>query len=148
MTTPDTTLSTDALRRAVSGKVHEPHDPGFGDAHEIFYQHLTTTPRLVVTAETAEDVSAAVTFATEHGLEIAIRSGGHSVAGHGGVAGGLVIDLRGLDSIALDHEARTVTVGAGARAGRVTAALGEHGLAVGFGDTGSVGVGGITTGAG
>src|SRR5688572_30208750 len=108
MTTTDT-ITTEALRRAVSGTVHEPGDPGFGAAHAIFYRHLDAAPRVAVTTTTAEDVSAAVTFAVEHGLEIAVRSGGHSGAGHSTVEGGLVIDLSGLDTIDVDVEARTVT---------------------------------------
>jgi FAD/FMN-containing dehydrogenase len=147
MTTTDT-ITTEALRRAVSGAVHEPGDPGFGEAHAIFYRHLDAAPRVAVTTTTAEDVSAAVTFAVEHGLEIAVRSGGHSGAGHSTVEGGLVIDLSGLDTIDIDVAARTVTAGTGATAGQVTAAVGEHGLAIGFGDTGTVGIGGITTGGG
>ena len=149
MTTTDTTFSSiDALRRAVRGTVHVAGEPGFDQAHAIFYRYLHADPLLVVTAVTAEDVSRAVTFAVEQGLEIAVRSGGHSGAGHGSVDGGLVIDLSGLDAIDVDVDARTVTAGTGATAGAVTAATGEHGLAVGFGDTGSVGVGGITTGGG
>ena len=135
--TTDTTIPTETLRRAVQGTVHEPGDPGFADAHAIFYRHLDTAPCVAVSATTAEDVSAAVTFATANGLAIAVRSGGHSGAGHGTVADGLVIDLSGLDTIDIDVESRTVTVGSGATAGAVTAAVGEHGLAVGFGDTGS-----------
>jgi FAD/FMN-containing dehydrogenase len=148
MTTTDLTIPTDALRRAVTGTVHEPGDPGFDDAHSIFSRHLSTTPRLAVTAATAGDVSAAVRFAVEHGLEVAVRSGGHSGVGHGSVAGGLVIDLNGLDTIDIDPASRTVTAGTGVTAGRLTFAVAEHGLAVGFGDTGSVGIGGITTGGG
>ena len=148
MTTTDTTIPTEALRRAIRGTVREPGDPGFGDAHAIFYRHLDAAPRVAVTASNAEDVSAAVIFAIEHDLEIAVRSGGHSGAGHGTVEGGLVIDLSGLDTIDIDVAARTVTAGSGVTAGAVTAAVGEHGLAVGFGDTGTVGVGGITTGGG
>lgn len=148
MTKTDTTFSTDVLRGAVRGTVHEPGDPGFGDARSIFYRHLDATPHVAVTVASAEDVSAAVTFAVEHGLEIAVRSGGHSGAGHGTVEGGLVIDLGGLDTIDIDVEARTVAAGTGATAGEVTNAVGEHGLAIGFGDTGTVGIGGITTGGG
>ena len=146
--TTDTTITTDDLRRAVRGTVHEPGDPGFGDAHSIFYRHLDASPRLAVTVTSADDIAAAVTFAVENNLPVAVRSGGHSTVGHGTVEGGLVIDLSGLDGIDIDPDGRTVTAGTGVTAGRLTAALGEHGLAVGFGDTGSVGIGGITTGGG
>ena len=139
MTKTDTTITTDTLRRAIRGTVHEPGDPGFGDAHSIFYRHLDATPRVAVTAAAAEDVSAAVTFAVEHGLEIAVRSGGHSGAGHGTVEGGLVIDLSGLDTIDIDVEARTVSAGTGSTAVDLTRAVGEHGMAIVFGYTGTAG---------
>jgi FAD/FMN-containing dehydrogenase len=77
-----------------------------------------------------------------------VRSGGHSVAGHSTIDGGLVIDVRDLDSIEVDPGSRTARVGSGATASAYTAATGEYGLGTGFGDTGSVGVGGITLGGG
>lgn len=79
---------------------------------------------------------------------MAVSSGGHSSAGHGTVDGGLVIDVRDLDSVAVSTKTQTAWVGAGATAGQVTAIAAEHGLAVGFGDTGAVGVAGITLGGG
>jgi FAD/FMN-containing dehydrogenase len=89
-----------------------------------------------------------VTFAREQGIEHAVRSGGHSGAGHGSVDGGIVIDLRDLTAIDIDPEARTAWAGTGLTAVEVARAVAEHGLAIGFGDTGSVGIGGITLGGG
>ncbi|HKG57907.1 MAG TPA: FAD-binding oxidoreductase, partial [Candidatus Limnocylindrales bacterium] len=80
--------------------------------------------------------------------ELAVRSGGHNTAGHGSTDGGIVIDLRDMKAIDIDVAGRTAWVETGATAAEVTNATGEHGLAVGFGDTGSVGVGGITLGGG
>jgi FAD/FMN-containing dehydrogenase len=89
-----------------------------------------------------------VRLAAEHGIELAVRSGGHSGAGHGTVDGGLVIDVRDLDAIEIDPEARVAWAGSGVTAAAFTEAAGAHGLAVGFGDTGSVGLGGLTLGGG
>ncbi len=87
-------------------------------------------------------------IARESGTEIAVRSGGHSGAGHSTIDGGIVIDLRDMKALEIDAEGRTAWAETGLTAGEVTTALAEHGLAVGFGDTGSVGIGGITLGGG
>ena len=84
----------------------------------------------------------------ETGLELAIRAGGHSGAAHSVVDDGIVLDLRDLTGLEIDVEGRTAWAGAGLTAGAYTDAVGEHGLATGFGDTGSVGIGGITLGGG
>jgi len=154
-----TTIDTDRLRdrlrdrlqtlgATITGDVLTPADPGFDDARHTTFRHLDRIPAVIVRPRDADDVAAAIAMARENGLEIAVRSGGHSAAGHSSVEGGLVLDLRDLDGIAIDPEARTAWVGAGATAAAVTHAAGEHGLVVGFGDTGSVGVGGITLGGG
>ena len=105
-------------------------------------------PAAIVRVADAADVAAAIAVARELGLEIAVRSGGHSGAGHSTTEGGVVIDLRELNDLDIDVGARTAWAGAGLTASEVTSALAEHGLAIGFGDTGSVGIGGITTGGG
>jgi FAD/FMN-containing dehydrogenase len=77
-----------------------------------------------------------------------VRCGGHSGAGHSTTDGGIVIDLRDLKRLEIDPESRTAWADAGLTAAEVTAAAAEHNLAIGFGDTGSVGIGGITLGGG
>ena len=81
-------------------------------------------------------------------MELAVRSGGHSGLGHGVTEGGIVIDLRDMKAIEIDPEARTAWAEAGLTAREVTEAAAAHGLAIGFGDTGSVGIGGLTLGGG
>jgi FAD/FMN-containing dehydrogenase len=81
-------------------------------------------------------------------LPLAIRSGGHSGVGHGTTDGGIVLDVRDLSSLEIDVEGRTAWAGAGLTAGDYTKQAGAHGLATGFGDTGSVGLGGLTLGGG
>ena len=92
------------------------------------------------------EVAAVISVAHESGLPLAVRSGGHSAAAHSTVDGGIVLDLRdiGLD---IDVDGRTAWAETGLSAGEFTQA-GAHGLAVGFGDTGSVGLGGLTLGGG
>jgi FAD/FMN-containing dehydrogenase len=93
-------------------------------------------------------VARVVTVARDLGIELAVRSGGHSGAGHGGTECGIVLDVRDLDSLQIDVPGRTAWAGSGLTAGAYTVAVAEHGLATGFGDTGSVGIGGITLGGG
>jgi FAD/FMN-containing dehydrogenase len=93
-------------------------------------------------------VARVVRLAAERGLELAVRSGGHSLAGHSTTDGGVVLDLAGLTGLELDRDGRAAWAGAGLTAGAYTTAVGAHGLATGFGDTASVGVGGITLGGG
>ena len=151
MTSTNATLDPAVVRELadrVTGAVLAPDHPDFDDTRHVFVRHLDSTPAVIVRPTDAADVAAAVEFARQHDLELAVRSGGHSGAGHGSVDGGLVIDVRDLDAIDVDPATDTVWVGSGATAGSVTEALAEHGLVVGFGDTGSVGVGGITLGGG
>lgn len=77
-----------------------------------------------------------------------VAGGGHRRAGHGVSEGGIVIDLRDMKGLEIDADARTAWAETGLTAGEVTTALAEHGLAIGFGDTGTVGIGGITLGGG
>ena len=96
----------------------------------------------------AADVARTVTFARDSGMTLAVRSGGHSVAGHSTGDGVLVLDLSSLRGLHIDPSTRVVVAGAGLTAGDVTTAAGEHGLAVPFGDAPSVGIGGLTLGGG
>ncbi|HZM18181.1 MAG TPA: FAD-binding oxidoreductase [Gaiellaceae bacterium] len=102
----------------------------------------------MVRAANADDVSRVIALARETGVELAIRSGGHSIPGHSTTEGGLVLDLGDLNGLEIDVEDRTAWVGGGVTTGRYTNAAAEHGLATPFGDTGSVGIGGLTLGGG
>lgn len=148
MTSTRTDLTLDDLRACVTGEVLAPSDPDYDTARLIFSRHIDRRPAAIVRVADAADVAAAIDHARQRGLEIAVRSGGHSGAGFGTIDDGLVIDVRGLDAIEIDREARTAWAGAGVTAGKYTHAVGAQGLATGFGDTGSVGVAGITLGGG
>jgi len=132
----------------ISGRVITPDDPGYDQARTVFYGGIDKRPSAIVRVSSGEDIRDVIALARQEGCELAVRSGGHSVVGHSTTDGGLVIDLRGMSKIDVDPGARTAWVETGATALQVTQALAEHGLAIGFGDSGSVGVGGITLGGG
>jgi hypothetical protein len=136
------------LRALVRGAVLGPDDPGYDAARVVASGEFDAHPAAIVRVADAGDVARVVTLAREAGLELAVRSGGHSGAGHSTIEGGLVLDVRGLSSLDIDPTGRTAWAGTGLCAGEYTTAAAAHGLATGFGDTGSVGVGGITLGGG
>ena len=105
-------------------------------------------PAAIVRVKDDMDVVRVVALARESGLELAVRSGGHSIPGHSVSEGGIVIDLADMRALEIDVEARTAWAQTGLTALGFTTAAAEHGLGVGFGDTGSVGIGGITLGGG
>jgi FAD/FMN-containing dehydrogenase len=137
---------SDLLR--LDGRVIRPDDADYDEARAVFYTGPERRPALIVKAANATDVARVVALARDSGLELAVRSGGHSGAGHGTTDGGIVLDLSDMKAIEIDVEARTVWAETGLTAVELTAAVAAHDLAVGFGDTGSVGIGGITLGGG
>jgi FAD/FMN-containing dehydrogenase len=141
------TLSIQRLRDAVKGEVIAPDDRGYDDARAVYYG-IDRRPAAVVRAADSDDVAAVIALARDSGSELAVRGGGHSLAGHSVSDGGIVLDLSGMKGIHIDPEQRTAWAQAGLTAGELTKAAGAHGLAVGFGDSGSVGIGGITLGGG
>ena len=141
-------LCTPQLPRDLKGHVLTPEDPAYDEARTVFAAHIDRRPALIARVAGPDDIARVIAHARETGSDLAVRSGGHSAAGHGVCDGGIVIDLTALRSFELDAAGRTAWAGAGLTAGAFTAAAGEHGLATGFGDTGSVGIGGITLAGG
>lgn len=142
------TAVVDQLHAVVAGRVLTAADADFDAVRAVRLGGVDPQPAVVVRPRDERDVAGTLAVAREHGLPVAVRSGGHSGAAHGSVDDGVVIDVRDLADVAVDPGARTAWVGAGATAGQVSVAAAEHGLAVGFGDAGSVGVAGITLGGG
>ena len=132
----------------IKGRVITAADPAYDQARTVFYGGIDKRPRAIIQVADVEDVRQVIQTARAEGIELAIRSGGHSVVGHSTTDGGLVIDLRTMSKIEIDPGARTAWVETGATALQVTEALSEHRRVIGFGDSGSVGVGGITLGGG
>ncbi|RIQ29133.1 FAD-binding oxidoreductase [Jiangella rhizosphaerae] len=143
-----TTLDVSALRTRFAGQVVAPGDDGYDAARALFYGGHDPRPAVVIRPCDPNEVADVIALARETGLDLSVRCGGHSPVGHSVVDGGIVLDLTHLRAIAVDVEERTVWAQAGLTAGDVTRAVAEHGLAIGFGDTGTVGIGGITTGGG
>jgi FAD/FMN-containing dehydrogenase len=145
-TTPDIPISD--LRADLNGKVIAPNDPGYDDARGVFFTGFDRRPAAIVRVADASDVSRVVTLARETGAQLAVRSGGHSLAGHGTSEGGIVLDLSDMNAMEIDADGRTAWAQTGVKAGDYTKATGEYGLATGLGDTPTVGVGGITLSGG
>jgi FAD/FMN-containing dehydrogenase len=142
------TISIPRLRTLFESRLIAPDDAGYDEARTVFYGGIDRRPAVIIRARNAIDVSRVVSVARESGLELAVRSGGHSIAGHSVSDGGIVLDLSRMKALELDVQRRTAWAETGLTAGEYTTAAGVYGLATGFGDTGSVGIGGITLGGG
>jgi hypothetical protein len=143
-----TTLSISDVRAAIHGRVITPDDPGYDEARTVVVGGIDRRPAVIVRVADTADVQHVVRLAGATGLELAVRSGGHSGAGHSTTDGGIVLDLRDMTALDIDVEGRSAWAETGLTAAAYSAAAGAHGLATGFGDTGSVGIGGITLGGG
>jgi FAD/FMN-containing dehydrogenase len=143
-----TTAPIRQLRSAIRGSVIAPGDPEYDAARALFYTALDRRPAAITRPVDAADVARVISIARETGTRLAIRSGGHSIAGHGVVDDGLVLDLSAMRGLEIDPVGRTAWAETGLTAGEYTAAVGANGLATGFGDTPSVGIGGITLAGG
>jgi FAD binding domain/Berberine and berberine like len=147
-TNEPTVTSIPQLAEALSGRVITPEDGEYDDARRVFSGEFDRRPAAIARVADDADSARVVAFARETGLELAVRSGGHSGAGHCTTDGGIVLDLRDMKALDVDVEGRTAWAQAGLTAIEYSTAAGAHGLATGFGDTGSVGIGGITLGGG
>ena len=143
-----TSTDFEQLRRELDGELVLPGDEGYDDARTIKLATVDLRPAAIARVKHDEDVARVVRFARETGTELAVRSGGHSGAGHGSTDGGIVLDLRAMTALEVDEDGATAWAETGLTAGEVSAALAERKLAIGFGDTGTVGIGGITLGGG
>ncbi len=138
----------DDLKRTFGDACILPDDARYDGARTGFFGGFDRRPAALVRARDAGQVARVVAFARDAGVELAVRSGGHSSAGHNSSDGGIVLDLREMSAIDIDAASRFAWAETGATTGAFTKAAAEHGLVVGFGDTGSVGIGGITLGGG
>src|SRR5512133_1104848 len=141
-------IPTADLQTQLDGELITSQHPDYDDARQVFFKGIDRRPLAVARVAGADDVARVVTAARETGLDLAVRSGGHSRAGYGTCDGGLVIDLSGMNSVEIDDEGRTALVGSGATAVQYTTATGERDRVTGLGDAGSVGIGGITLAGG
>ncbi|GAA4572213.1 LLM class flavin-dependent oxidoreductase [Planotetraspora kaengkrachanensis] len=141
------TIDYDALPESLAKKVVEPGDRAYDGVRHTYIR--TGSPALVIQAENAGDVAAALGYARGQNVEISVRSGGHGISGRSTNDGGVVIDLSKMNSVeVLDRAARRIRVEPGARWGHVARTLAPYGLAMSSGDYGDVGVGGLATAGG
>src|SRR6266542_6516009 len=141
-------ISITELRAEITGRVIAPDDAEYDEARTVFYGGIGRRSAVIVRVADGTDVSKVVILARETGLPLAVRSGGHSLAGHSVCDGGIVLDLTDMKTLDIDVAGRTAWADTGLTAAEFSTATGAHGLGIGFGDTGSVGIGGITLGGG
>ena len=147
-TSPQTLSIRRQLRAAVNGRVVTADNADYDQARALFYGGFDRRPLAIVWPTDTSGVAQVVSLVAERGLELAVRGGGHSSAGHSVCDGGIVLDLSELKALEIDTAQRTAWAQTGLAAGEVTTEAARHGLAVGFGDAASVGIGGITLGGG
>src|SRR2546421_948822 len=131
-----------------SGRLVQPGDAGYDEARVVWNGLYDRRPALIARCGSVDDAVAAVNFARENGLEVAVRGGGHSAVGYGTCDDGIVIDLSEMKSIEIDPEARTARAEPGMTWGEFDAATQEHGLAITGGRFSTTGIAGLTLGSG
>jgi FAD/FMN-containing dehydrogenase len=136
------------LQKAFDGKVITSYDADYDQARSVFYSWVSNHPAAIVKAASVDDVKKVVNFVRDNGIELAVRGGGHSIAGHSLSESGIVLDMSGMQRLDIDVNGRTAWAEAGLTAGKYTETTGAHGLTTGFGDTATVGIGGLTLGGG
>jgi FAD/FMN-containing dehydrogenase len=139
---------TDSLRAQMAGPVLAPSDPAYEDARRVHNGLIDRRPALVARCHGTADVQAAVRFARERGLEIAVRGGGHNVAGNAVCDGGLMIDLSAMRGVHVDPRGRRARAQGGATWGNYNRETQLYGLASTGGVVSTTGVGGLTLGGG
>ena len=140
------TLAT--LRAAVRGRILLPSDAGYDEARRVWNGMIDTRPTCIVQATTVDDIAPVLAAARETGLPLALRGGGHNVAGKGSVDDGIVLDLGALRAVTVDPIEHLVRVEGGATLRDVDAATEPHGLAVPIGVVSGTGIAGFTLGGG
>ena len=136
------------LGATFAGSILRPGDEGYDEARRIHNGLVDRRPAVIVRCATADDVIAAVRFARERGLEVAVRAGGHGVAGRATTEGGVMIDLSPMKRVVVDAGARTATVEPGVTWSELDVATQRHGLATTGGVVSTTGVAGLTLGGG
>jgi hypothetical protein len=143
-----TIAGIDKLADALHGDLITPADQCYEDARKVWNADIDRRPPLIARCADADDVATVVTFAAERGLPIAVRGGGHSVAGHAVCDDGIVVDLSMMRAVRVEPHRRLAHVQGGALWGDVDRVTQAHGLGVTGGIVSETGVGGLTLGGG
>ena len=138
----------DAFAAELHGSVVLPGTADYEEARLVHHANSDRRPAVIVRSADASDVVRTVRFARETGRRLSVRGGGHSLAGYGTNDGGIVLDLSPMKALHIDVDRRLAWAQPGLTAGEYTNAAAAHGLATPFGDTGSVGISGLTLGGG
>jgi FAD/FMN-containing dehydrogenase len=136
------------LATRLQGELIFPGDPDYESARGVWNGAADRHPALIVRPINVADVITAVNFAREQNLEVAVRSGGHSMPGYSTIDNGMVMDLSNMKSITFDPERRIARIEPGLTWGEVARTLQPYGLALSSGDVATVGVGGLLLGGG
>ena len=137
-----------SLKTSLRGPLFEPGDERYEAARRVYNGMIDRRPAAIARCADVADVMAAVNFGRDHGMKLAVRSGGHNAAGLGICDDGLVIDLSPMKGIRVDPRARRVQVQGGCVWGDVDHATHAFGLATPAGIISTTGVGGLTLGGG
>jgi FAD/FMN-containing dehydrogenase len=140
--------SLEAFKREIDGSVIQPSDAAYDDARRVWNGLIDRRPVAVVRARAVGDVAPTIRLARDLGLPLAIRGGGHNVAGNGTVDGGIVLDLGAINTVDVDARAGEVRVAPGATLGDIDRATEPHGLVVPTGVISGTGIAGLTLGGG
>jgi FAD/FMN-containing dehydrogenase len=136
------------FRAGFTGNILLPDDPEYDEARSVFNSMIDRRPGIIAQCDNVEDVAKAIRFGREQQLEIAVRGGGHGVAGTALTDGGIVIDLRRMHTVTVDPQTRTAKVGGGATVRHLDRATQPYGLATTGGRVSTTGMGGFTLGGG
>ena len=143
-----TTTPFETLSAQMRGRVVTPSDPDWDATRQVFNLAMDLRPTAVALPRDVRDVVAAVDYARANGLRVAPQATGHNADAHGALEETLLVDVRELQEVSVDVDARRVRVGAGVKWGRVAPQLSEHGLAALHGSSPDVGVAGYSLGGG
>jgi FAD/FMN-containing dehydrogenase len=148
MATATTLASLDELRAQLRGEIITPDDERYDEARKVYNSTIDKYPAVIARCFDAADVSAAIGYAREQGLDVSIRGAGHNPAGFAIADGGLVIDLSPQRWVRVDPYTQLVQVGGGCTLADIDHATYPFGLAVPFGTFGTTGIGGLALGGG
>ncbi len=136
------------LSDALAGSLQRPGDPAYDEARTVWNAMIDRRPALISRCSSAADVQESVRFARRHGLLVAVRGGGHNIAGNAVCDAGLMIDLSPMKAVTVDPTARTARAEPGATLGDLDEATQQHGLATPVGINSTTGLAGLTLGGG
>ena len=132
----------------ITGDVIRPGGPGYDNARSVFNHMIDRRPLAIVRCRGAQDVARGIRFAREHDFALAVRGGGHNVAGNAVCDGGIMLDLSGMKHVTIDPDRGTAHAGAGLLLGDLDGATQRHGLATPLGVMSGTGIAGLTLGGG